>query len=158
MTSTIRPTGFAMFENLPAAGGGGGTGGGRDPRLAALDRSMAQAGLTDGLGPQDFWSDAFEWGKKAVDTGKKAYDFGKSIGLFSDDADTAEVEAQFLDTFLKSQVESLITTLHEYVNKYGGLIECVPLVTRCVEQFGAGQYAAALATGYQAYSCITSKL
>ncbi|GAA4971153.1 hypothetical protein WHI96_26300 [Pseudonocardia tropica] len=134
-------------------------GGGKDPRLAALDRTMAMAGLDtgEGLSVQGFWDDAWDWGKKAVETGKKAYEIGKGLGLFSDGPD-AQIEAQFLDTFLRTQVEDLIKKLHEYVNRYGGLIECVPLVTRCVEQFGAGQYAAALATGYQAYNCISSKI
>jgi hypothetical protein len=82
---------------------------------------------------------------------------GKALGLFSDGPE-AEVEAQFLDTFLRSQVEDLIKKLNEYVNRYGNLVECVPLVTKCVQQFGAGQYASALATGYQAFNCISSKI
>jgi hypothetical protein len=99
----------------------------------------------------------YDAGKKAYETGKDIYDTGKKLGLYSEGPE-AQVDAQFLDTFLRSQVQDLIAKLREYVNRYGNLVECVPLVTKCVEQFGAGQYGSALSTGYQAYSCISSKI
>ncbi len=127
-----------------------------DP-LAGLNVAMAEAGLSSTITPQWGLGDIIDIGKKAVDVGKKAYDLGKGLGLFSE-GPQAEIEAQFLNTFLRSQVEDLIKKLHEYVNRYSNLVECVPLVTKCVQQFGAGQYGSALATGYQAYNCISSKI
>jgi len=121
-----------------------------------LDRKMEQAGLSTGGGLTEQWS-LPGWITDVVDVGKKVFDFGKGLGLFSEGPE-AQIEAQFLETFLRSQVEALIQKLHEYVNRYGNLMECVPLVTKCVEQFGSGQYGSALATGYQAYSCISSKI
>lgn len=146
---------FPMFAYLrPPAGGTA-----QNPQLAQLNMAMAQAGLGGSTGFSEQWSfgDVVNWGKKAVETGKTIYDAGKSLGLFSDGPE-GQIEAQFLDTFLRSQVEELIKKLHDYVNRYGNLVECVPLVTKCVQQFGAGQYGSALATGYQAYNCISSKI
>lgn len=161
---------FQLFSALPTGGSvsaqSDNGAGGRDPRLAQLDMAMAQAGLggsaagsgdisAQGFG--DFFRDVVNTGRKVYDAGRTVYNAGRSLGLFSDGPD-GEFEAQFLDTFLKTQVQDLINTLHQYVNRYGNLVECVPLVTRCVQQFGNKQYAAALATGYQAYNCIQSKI
>ena len=69
-----------------------------------------------------------------------------------------EAELQFLDTLLRDQVEDLIQQLRRYVNQYSRLSECVPIVNQTVHQFGAREYARALNTGYQALTCIRSKL
>ena len=147
---------FPMFANLrPPDGAKSST-----PALAELNEAMAKAGLSSGgsgISEQWSWGDVGKWAEKAYDTGKKAYDIGKGLGLFSE-GPQAQFEAQFLDNFLRAQVEPLIQKLREYVNRYGNLGDCVPLVTQCVQQFANGQYAAALSTGYQAYSCISAKI
>lgn len=143
---------FPGFANLQPSGGTQA----QNPRLAELDAAMAQAGLSPGDALSEQWG-LPKWVKDAGRWGKRAYDVGKGIGLFSEGPE-AQIEAQFLEGFLRSQVETLIKKLHEYVNRYGNLVECVPLVTKCVQQFGAGQYGSALSTGYQAYSCISSKI
>lgn len=143
---------FEVFAKLQPPGGTQA----QNPRLAELNMAMAQAGLSTGGALSEQWS-LPGWVKDAYETGKKVYDAGKGLGLFSEGPE-AQIEAQFLDTFLRSQVEELIEKLHGYVNRYGNLVDCVPLVTKCVQQFGAGQYGSALSTGYQAYSCISSKI
>ena len=143
---------FPVFANLRPPGGTQA----QNPRLAELDMVMAQAGLSTGGALSEQWS-LPKWVGDVGRVAKGAYDVGRSLGLFSEGPE-AQIEAQFLDTFLRSQVETLINKLHAYVNRYGNLVECVPLVTKCVQQFGAGQYGSALSTGYQAYSCISSKI
>lgn len=169
---------FPAFAKLSQGGlstqstNGPGGMGGRDPRLASLDAAIVQAGIApaSALTPAGFDIGGLLTGagqaigqaiggRSGGQIGGQVGGFlggiGRSFGLF---ADATEPEMAFLEGFLKGQVQDLITKLYQYVNQYSQLVECVPLVTTTVNQFGAGQYAKALTSGYQAYSCIKSKL
>ncbi|GAA4971165.1 S8 family serine peptidase [Pseudonocardia tropica] len=103
----------------------------RDVRLDKLDRALAAAGLaTAPVSVQDM----------ATPTAEHS------------------AELQFLDTFLQDPVEDLIQQLRRYAHQYSGVRDCVPLIDRTVRLFGAHDYPGALATGYQALTCIRSKL
>jgi hypothetical protein len=162
---------FSVFSKLynsaisaQSVGDGAGAPTGARPELQQLNAAMAQYGLLpQGQGGAAAGAVQAQWGfsdltsflKGAVNTGRQIYNVGHGLGLFEA---TTDVEMQFLETFLRGQVSDLIQKLHDYVNQYSQLTECVPLVTSTVQQFGQGQYAKALASGYQAYNCIRSKL
>jgi hypothetical protein len=108
----------------------------------------AAAPFAGGVTPAGFWDDVMG----VVRTG---IGLGRRFGLFEQ---TQEYEMQFLDFFLKGQVQDLIQKLYRYVNQYSQLVECIPLVTECVRLFGSGGYVKALAKGYEAFRCIQAKL
>jgi hypothetical protein len=59
---------------------------------------------------------------------------------------------------LRDIAEGLIRELRRYVNQFGDVSECVPLVNQAVQQFGAGEYDRAISDGTKALTCIRSKL
>ena len=126
---------------LPPASGAGGGSGGRPPGLHQLDLAIQAAGLPF-----------------ATPSGGSGAAGAQPSPAPSARPASEQAELQFLDTFLRDQVEGLIQQLRRYVNQYSRVSECLPLVDQAVQQFGAREYARALNSGYQALACIRSKL
>jgi hypothetical protein len=147
LDDTMRAYGLLQTASQSSAGSGTA---GRDPRLGQLDVALAAAGLS------------FLTAPNGGSSGMQPQVTGASSGYTApppyDMPAPSEAELQFLDTFLRDQIEDLIQQLRRYVNQYSRVSECVPLVNQTVHQFGAREYVRALSTGYQALTCIRSKL
>jgi subtilisin family serine protease len=140
---------YGLLQTASQSGAGSGTAG-RDPRLGQLDVALAAAGLSFPTAPNGGSS-----GRQPQGTGaSSAYTAPPPYDMPT----PSEAELQFLDTFLRDQIEDLVQQLRRYVNQYSRVSECVPLVNQTVHQFGAREYVRALSTGYQALTCIRSKL
>lgn len=145
---------FDLFSDV----GGGSSG---SQALQELERVMAEAGIDEGddedFGPAQaggttapqFWQDTLQ----TMGTGSAGHD--QAMSMF---AGAEDYELLFLGSVVKGKVKKLIKKLHSYVRKYDNLAGCVPAVTQTVVLFKAGSYVKALAKGYEAFSCIKSKL
>jgi hypothetical protein len=66
----------------------------------------------------------------------------------------AQVELQFVGSFVKNKVKKLLEKLIRLVKKYAKCASCVPLVLKAATLFKAKKYFAALKAAYDAYKCI----
>jgi hypothetical protein len=72
---------------------------------------------------------------------------------------TPDVEARAATDFMQDASADLIRKLYRYLETNGPqhrqLAECIPLVQRAAELYGARDYTAAFSQAYQAYRAIT---
>ncbi|HKT58969.1 MAG TPA: hypothetical protein VJQ46_02900 [Gemmatimonadales bacterium] len=72
---------------------------------------------------------------------------------------TPEVEARAAAEFMQVASADLIRKLYHYLEahsqRFRQLVECIPMVRRSAELYGAGDYTAAFSQAYQAYRGIT---
>jgi hypothetical protein len=72
---------------------------------------------------------------------------------------TPDVEARAATDFMQDASADLIRKLYRYLEtngqQYRQLAECIPLVQRAAELYGARDYTAAFSQAYQAYRAIT---
>lgn len=78
-----------------------------------------------------------------------------SFDMLADD----QADLAFLGGWLKGKVKKLLNKLVALVRKHGPkLARCVPVVTKAIALFKAGEYASALKAAYDAYKCIKRAL
>jgi hypothetical protein len=137
---------------IPIEGSGSGGGAGQFGMASAGGGQFGMASAAEPTVMPQFWGDFF---RTVGGVARTVGTVGRRLGLFEDAQD---YEVQFLGVFLKNKVGDLIQKLYGYVKRYSSLTGCIPMVRETVSLYGSGSYVKALAKGYEAFSCIQSKI